>query len=194
MSIPCITGAIRMETPPLPADNKHRSIGILKVVLLRRLVLMMAYWVASVLALYFYYPGEAPFTVFNILASWGRVLGYCLEAGGYFVAMLVFLQYLVGLFVINTVLAHYSKFRLPILQIILHWTGVYFAFNLYGVLPLPPVKEFFSVLGLVFVLTIFVLPSMISMSYIVLDWKFATKKDGRVNRRSQLRGHLNLFS
>lgn len=168
-----------MEAPPLPADNKPRSKGILKVVPLRRLVLMMAYWVASVLALSFFYPGEAPYTVFNILASWGRVLGYCLEAGGYAVVMLVFLLYLVGLSVINTVLAHYAKLHLPILQIVLHWTGVYFAFNLYGVLPLPPVKEFFSVLGLVFVLTIFVLPSIISMLYIVLDWKFATKSNSR---------------
>ncbi len=150
--------------------------GSSKVGFPKRLVLLMAYWVASVLALYFFYPGEAPLTVLNILASWGVILGYGLEAGGYFAVMLVFLLYLVGLFVINTLLAHYSKLRLPILQIIFHWTGVYFAFDLYGWLPLPPAKEFISFLGLEFVIIIIVLPSMMSTLYIALDWKFATKR------------------
>ncbi len=176
-----------METPLPPADGNPRFSASLKIGFLKRIILMTAYWTACVLALYFFYPGEAPFPVFNILASWGVVLGYGLEMGGFIIALLVFFLYLVGLFVINTVLAHYSrrvkwfnpasmKFRLPILPVIIHWTGVYLAFNLHGEFPLPPAKEFISFLGLVFVLTIIVLPSMMSTLYIALDWKFATKR------------------
>ena len=172
-----------------PADRGIRSLESPRVRLFKRLSLMVAYWVAGILELLFFSPGESGFLIFNFLASWGAVAAYRIQLG-IVVALLLFLTYSIGLFAMNSTLARYAwshddtRGRLPILQMIVHWTGVVLAFDKYGEFRLPPARELISVPGLLFMLTVILIPIVMSTLYIFLDWRIAIRSDSRSRRHN----------
>ena len=172
-----------MESHPPQVSRKSPLEGK-RAIFLKRVVLVLAYFAVCILALFYLYQGEAWLPVLNILASWGVGLGHVLEIGGYVGIISALLVYLVGLYAVNTILVYYSKrikwmepirWRWPISQLVIHWTGAIFAFDRYGNILLPPVKDFMSIHGLMVLLTIFFLPAIASSSYIVADWRIAIK-------------------
>ena len=173
------------EASLLPAaDKRIHSMESPRARLFKRLSLMVAYWVAGILELLFFSPGESGSLIFNFLASWGAVAAYRIKLGivGVF---LLFLAYSIGLFAMNSTLARYAwshdgtRWRLPILQMIVHWTGVLLAFDKYGEFRFPSARELISVPGLVFMLTVILFPMAMSTLYIFLDWRIAIRSDPR---------------
>ena len=111
-------------------------------------------------------------------------LAHVVNADGYGGVILVLFVYITGLFFCTTLFAgsrltrnlQIADFRTPILQLVIHWTGVFFAFIKYGNMRLPNGKELFSIPGISAISIIFILPAMAASTYLVIDWRLAAKK------------------
>jgi hypothetical protein len=153
----------------------------------KRLILMIVYWVASVLVFGFiYHEGAAIAPAFNILASWGMVLSYSIPLDSSYMSFVFFLVYLMLLFTITTVLTRYcplarlvipagNDFGVPILSLIIHGIGSVIAFNLSTGFPILLPQELLSLRGLSFVAMIIGLPIIMVLLYLAFDWRLARR-------------------